>query len=80
MIFSKRKLHNEKSPVAFFIFNRPALTELVFNSIKKYKPEILLIIADGARDEEESDIVNQTRCVVDLIDWECKVFKNYSIT
>jgi hypothetical protein len=36
-----------KTPVAFFIFNRPDLAKLSFEKIRKVQPENLLLISDG---------------------------------
>lgn len=38
---------NLSTPVAFIIFNRPDLTQTVFNKIAQSKPPKLLVIADG---------------------------------
>lgn len=65
------------TPVAFIIFNRPKQTQAVFNEIKKVKPAKLLIVADGPRDKAEQEKCQQTRQIVENIDWQCKVLKNY---
>ncbi len=70
--------YRAKSPVAFIIFNRPDLTRQVFECIRKVKPAKLYIISDGARTPEEKTLVDQTRAVVEDIDWDCQVFKKYS--
>ncbi|MGF1669248.1 MAG: glycosyltransferase family 2 protein [Balneolaceae bacterium] len=69
-----------KAPVVLILFNRPELTQKVFNRIAGYKPEKLFLIADGPREGNDEDLkkCEQARKVVDHIDWECKVFKNYS--
>jgi len=68
------------SPVALIIFNRPDLTAKVFSEIAKAKPEKLFVIADGPRDNHLDDVekCNAARAIIDRVDWECKVFKNYS--
>ncbi len=38
------------TPILFIVFNRPDVTQLVFNEIKKIKPAQLFISADAARD------------------------------
>jgi len=68
----------KKSPVAFFIFNRPEITKLVFNQIRKYKPDVLLIIADGPTDIESNAVIEQTRKIINDVDWDCQVLKNFS--
>src|SRR5467141_2345085 len=42
-----------KTPVAFFIFNRPDLTEIVFEAIAEAKPTKLFVIADAAAKPED---------------------------
>ncbi|MGE3949411.1 MAG: glycosyltransferase family 2 protein [Blastocatellales bacterium] len=66
------------TPVAFFIFNRPDLTEIVFKSIAEAKPRKLFVIADGPRNEEESIKCRQARDVIEKVDWDCEVIKRYS--
>ena len=69
-----------KTPVAFIVFNRPDLTQLVFQEIAKARPRVLLIICDGPRDgvEGEAERVLQVRKIVESIDWECDLLTNYS--
>jgi hypothetical protein len=69
-----------KTPVAFFIFNRPETTKRVFEEIRRSRPPMLLIVADGPRLDHpgESDKVAAARAVVEDVDWHCKVMKNYS--
>jgi len=67
-----------KAPVAFLIFNRPGQTARVFESIRAARPARLFVVADGPRNEEERVKCMDTRAVLDGIDWECEVLKNYS--
>jgi hypothetical protein len=68
------------TPILFIIFNRPDLTQLVFNEIKKAKPLFLYITADGPRKNNKSDLENckKTREIIKQIDWECQVKTNFS--
>lgn len=68
------------TPVALMIFNRPDLTKVVFHAVRKVKPKKLLIIADGPRFPEEEEKCRQAQAIVSKIDWDCEVFKNYSVT
>ncbi len=72
--------NSNKSPILFIIFNRPETTVRVFDQIKAYKPEILYIASDGPRIDKISDFekCRQTREIINLIDWPCKIFKNFS--
>jgi len=48
-----RDSYQVQSPILFLVFNRPDVTALVFNEIKKAKPKKLYVAADGARDIKE---------------------------
>ena len=69
-------------PILLVVFNRPAITEQVFNRIKEMKPKYLFISADAPRDGVvgEREKCEQTRKMVELIDWECDVKRNYADT
>lgn len=68
------------SPVVLIIFNRPDLTKIIFQQIKNIKPTKLFIIADGPRADRkgETQLCAETRELVENIDWECDVQRNYS--
>jgi hypothetical protein len=66
------------TPVALIIFRRPDLVQQVFDEIKKVKPRKLFIIADGPRNESDIKKCSEARSIVDQIDWDCEVHKNYS--
>lgn len=68
------------TPVAFLIFNRPDLTQIVFEAIAQVQPQKLLVIADGPRTDEEAQICHQARSVINQVDWNCKILKNYAET
>ncbi len=69
-----------KTPIVFIIFNRPELTQRVFEEIRRARPEILFIIADGPRPHkiQDAELCKQTRAIVEKIDWPCEVHRNYS--
>ena len=75
-------MHSYKTntPIAFFMFNRPRLTERVLRVISEAKPRQLFIVADGGRLDRpgEAEKCEATRAVVERIDWDCEVLKNYS--
>lgn len=66
------------TPVVFIIFNRPDLTELVFQSIAEARPKKLLVVADGPRFPEESEKCQKAREVIQQVDWDCEVVTNFS--
>ena len=69
---------NLNTPVVFIIFNRPDLSQIVFESIRLAQPKQLFVIADGARFPEEFEKCKQTREIIKQVDWDCQVLTNYS--
>lgn len=67
-----------KTPILFILFNRPDTTQRVFNEIRNVHPKKLFVVSDGARNEEEKKLVEKTRKIINQIDWDCEVHKNYS--
>jgi hypothetical protein len=69
-----------RTPVALIIFNRPDLTQRVYAQIAKAQPTQLFVIADGPRPDrpEEAERCQAAQAVVDQVDWNCEVLKNYS--
>jgi hypothetical protein len=68
------------TPVALLIFNRPDTTERVFREIAKAKPPKLLVVADGPRTNKagEYEKCQQTRAIIQKVDWDCEVITNFS--
>ena len=68
------------TPVAFMIFNRPDITQKVFEAIRQAKPPKLLVVADGARVDKpgEAEKCAAAKAIIDRVDWECEVLTNYS--
>ncbi|ABA21007.1 hemolytic protein HlpA-like protein [Trichormus variabilis ATCC 29413] len=71
-----------ETPVTFIIFKRPQTTEKVFQAIRQVKPKKLFVIADGPRNDRpgEAQKCEATRAIIDKVDWECEVIKNYADT
>ena len=67
-----------ETSVVLIIFNRPETTKEVFDAIAEAKPRRLFIAADGPRFPEEAGKCEQARAVVEKVDWDCEVLKNYS--
>lgn len=72
--FTMSKL-NKTPPVLFIIFNRPDLTQRVFERIRQAQPAQLFIAADGPRPDVPTDeeLCAQARQVVEQDDWKCEV-------
>lgn len=62
------------TPILLLIFNRPAVTQKVFNQIRLINPKYLFIAADGPRPEKHEDILlcQKTREIINQIDWDCE--------
>lgn len=62
-------------PVLFLIFNRPDLTNCVFERIREAKPKHLFVAADGARPDHAGDaeLCAETRQIIKKVDWDCEL-------
>jgi hypothetical protein len=67
-----------QTPVVLIIFNRPHPTQRVFNVVREAKPQQLFVIADGARFAEEQDQCEQTRKIIEQVDWDCEVLTDFA--
>ena len=69
------------TPIAVIIFNRAETTLQVLDAIRKVKPKKLYVIADGPRKNHPEDEKNcrETRAVFDQVDWNCEIFKKFSV-
>jgi hypothetical protein len=69
-----------KSPVAFLVFNRPETTRKVFEEIAKARPQKLLVVADGPRNDRagEKDRCAEVRRIIEGVEWDCEVLTNYA--
>ena len=67
------------APVALFVFNRPDLTQRVFDAIRAAKPSMLFVSADGPRPDRPDDarLCAETRQIVQAVDWPCEVHWNF---
>jgi hypothetical protein len=67
--------HTTVPPILFLIFNRPDLTQRVFDRIREARPPKLFIAADGPRADRphEAQLCQETRAVVEQVDWDCEV-------
>ncbi|KKP40257.1 MAG: nucleotide-diphospho-sugar transferase domain-containing protein [Candidatus Peregrinibacteria bacterium GW2011_GWC2_33_13] len=62
-----------QTPILFLIFNRPDVTKKVFSAIREIKPKFLYIAADGPRNIEEKMICDETKNIINEIDWDCEI-------
>lgn len=70
------------TPVALIIFKRPDTTEKVLETIRQAKPTKLFVIADGPRTDRPDEVekCEAARAIIDRVNWDCEVLKNYSET
>jgi hypothetical protein len=63
------------TPILFLVFNRPAVTARVFESIRAQRPHRLFVAADGPRPERDGDaaLCAETRRLATAVDWPCEV-------
>jgi hypothetical protein len=64
------------TPILFLIFNRPDLTEKVFQRIQEIQPKQLFIAADGPRSDSDADneLCRQAKeLVLNNINWNCTI-------
>jgi hypothetical protein len=66
--------------VVFLIFNRPDVTQRVFNEIALVMLVKLFVVADGPRPDrpDETERCETVRAIIEKVDLNCEVFKNYS--
>ncbi len=72
----------DTNALALIVFNRPEVTKIVLERIKEARPGLLMVIADGPREDRqgETDACRRVRQIMDHVDWPCEVLKNYSDT
>lgn len=66
-------------PVLLFVFIRPDTLVKVFEVIKEARPSKLFLVSDGPREDNSTDKIKieQSREIVQNIDWDCEVHKIY---
>lgn len=65
-------------PVLMIFFNRPDSFAQVFEKVREAKPSTLILAQDGPRDKSDIPGIEACRKVVENIDWECNVIREYS--
>ncbi len=73
------QLHPAKTDIAVLLlfFNRPSTFKLVFEEVKKARPSRLFLYQDGPRGEKDMAGIEACRKIVEDIDWECDVRRNF---
>lgn len=63
--------------VLILFFNRPDHLKQVFQEVRKARPAKLFLYQDGPRGDRDVAGIEACRKVVETIDWQCEVFRNY---
>lgn len=65
--------------VLIIFFVRDDVLKKTFEAVREARPRRLLLWQDGAREGRQDDVEGIERCrkIVDNIDWDCEVYKNY---
>jgi hypothetical protein len=69
------------TPVAMLIFKRPQTTEKVFAAVRQAKPPKLLVVANTLSKQAGEPLDAKcaaARAIIDQVDWDCEVLKNYA--
>jgi hypothetical protein len=68
------------TPVVLIVFNRPQLTQRLFEVLTQVRPPKLLIIADGPRADRpgEAERCRAVRDLVAEVSWPCEVLTNFA--
>lgn len=66
-----------RSPVLFLVFNRPDVTQRVFDAIRQARPPKLYVAADGPRKDKagEAERCKAVQNIVSMVDWPCEINK-----
>ncbi len=68
------------APILFIAFNRPDITKITFDYIRKAKPSKLYVAVDGARQDKENEdkLIDQVKRIVENVNWKCDVNYKYN--
>ena len=66
------------TPVLMIFFNRPDTFAKVFEKVRQAKPKTLILAQDGPRNTGDMAGIEACRKVVENIDWDCNVIRDYS--
>ncbi len=66
-------------PVVFFIFKRTEKSLQIMNRIAEIKPSKLYVVSDeGRNDAEKAEVRACREAVLNRVDWECEVIKDFA--
>lgn len=72
--------YQARSPVCMMVFNRVNHTARVFEAVRKARPPVLLLVADGPRANRPAEpaLCEEVRRIVTQVDWPCVVKTDFS--
>lgn len=62
------------------MYNRPDKVRALIEALRKVKPPVVYVIADGPKPDKENDMSRCEECrqILSHIDWPCKLHKNFA--
>lgn len=68
------------APIMILFFNRPDTLQQVFAWVRRMQPKQLFLVQDGPRADRSDDMkkIEACRRVVENVDWDCEVRRNYA--
>ena len=69
-------------PVVLFLFNRPETLARVVDVLRRVRPRLILVVADGPRPDRPQDAARcrAARAMVERFDWPCDVVRDFAET
>lgn len=61
------------TPILLVIYNRPDYTKQLVDVLRKIQPASLFVASDGPKNEKDTVLTNETKKVIEQIDWKCTV-------
>jgi hypothetical protein len=65
-------------PVLIIFWARPEQLKQTFAAVRQARPSTLLLWQDGPRSEKDLEKIQESRKIVEDIDWNCTVYKHYN--
>jgi hypothetical protein len=69
-------------PVVLFLFNRPEMLACVIDVLRRVRPRLIFVVADGPRPDYPQDAArcSASRTIVERLDWSCHVVRDFAET
>lgn len=66
------------APIMIVFFVREENLRKQFETVREAKPSKLLLVQDGPRNQRDEERIQRCRQIVENVDWDCEIIKNYS--